>query len=48
MKRMNKNHIRYLILAAALASCAFGALRGEPGEVLKKAVMLCLECCGIG
>ena len=37
--------------AAFLAGAAFviiGVMRGEAGEVLEKAVRICLECIGIG
>ena len=45
---MKRNYLTYAIALLALASCAFGALRGETAEVLQKAAALCLECCGIG
>ena len=45
---MKRNYLTYAIALLALASCAFGALRGETAEVLPQAASLCLECCGIG
>ena len=38
---------RFLILAAVLLITA-GILRGEPGTVLQKAVVVCMECIGLG
>lgn len=34
----------------ALAACLviIGVLQGQPGEVLMKAVTVCLECVGLG
>ncbi len=36
-----------LLTAGAVMLC-FGAMRGEAGVVLSKAIRLCLECIGIG
>ena len=36
------------VLAVCAASCVYGALSGQAEAVLRKAVTLCLECCGIG
>ncbi len=36
------------LLAAALACAAVGLAGGEYGEVMEKAVRICLECIGIG
>ena len=36
------------LLAAAAALIAVGVALGQPGEVLAKAVRICLECVGIG
>lgn len=41
----------FLTLALALTGVAFlvvGILRGEAGEVLQKAIRVCLECIGVG
>jgi hypothetical protein len=45
---MFQNSLRAALLAAAVASTAFGIYRGEVPEVLLKAINLCLECIGIG
>ena len=45
---MKREYLTYAVALLALASCVFGALRGETAEVLQKAAALCLECCGIG
>ncbi len=45
---MRSRRIAALCIAASIAMMAFGAWRGEMEAVLKKAVVLCLECIGIG
>ena len=40
--------LRYGFLAAGAAFVLIGCLRGEPQDVLDKAVRVCLECIGIG
>lgn len=40
--------VRYGLLAAAAVFLAVGLARGEQGEVMQKAVRICLECIGIG
>ena len=37
-----------VLLAAGVSMVCYGALRGEAGAVLSKAIKLCLECVGIG
>ena len=45
---MKREYLTYAVALLALASCVFGALRGETADVLQKAAALWLECCGIG
>jgi len=40
--------IRAVIIFAAIAFIFGGIRRGEAGEIMRKAVMVCLECIGIG
>jgi len=37
-----------LLIAISIAMMGYGAYRGEAAAVLKKAIVLCLECIGIG
>ena len=46
--RAKKAIVQGLLIAAGIAMVCFGALRGEVGTVLNKAIRLCLECVGIG
>lgn len=46
--RAKKAVAQVLLIAAGIAMVCFGALRGEAGAVLSKAIRLCLECVGIG
>ena len=46
--RTKKAVVQVLLVAAGIAMVCFGALRGEAGTVLSKAIRLCLECVGIG
>lgn len=48
MKKIINGKLKYIILILAIISCIFGIYNGEVGVVLKKATMICLECCGIG
>ena len=50
--KMNRKEIpawvTYVLLALAIAMCAFGVIRGEWKDVMRKAVAICMECIGIG
>jgi len=46
---MKKRSIISLCLIAAGVACiAIGAARGEANAVLQKAIMICMECIGLG
>ena len=51
-QKMNRKEIpawvTYVLLALAIAMCAFGLIRGEWKDVMRKAVAICMECIGIG
>ena len=40
--------VTYVLLDLAIAMCAFGVIRGEWKDVMRKAVAICMECIGIG
>ena len=40
--------LRCAVLAAGVIMIAIGIGRGEPAEIMTKAVKVCLECIGIG
>ena len=42
------NIIRVVIISVAVAFIIVGIRRGEPGEIIRKAVVVCLECIRIG
>lgn len=46
--RWNKNAAAIMVLCLGVAFLAIGAMRGEVAMVLQKAVVICMECVGIG
>ena len=50
MKKMEwiRRHGGWLLAGIGIAFLAIGCLRQEQLTVLKKAIMICLECIGIG
>jgi len=48
MAQRAKSIFRFSVLAAGVVLAALGMLRGELNEILRKAVVVCLECIGIG
>ncbi len=43
-----KNKFGHIVLLFGITAMAFGIYRGEVGIVLRRAVVICLECIGIG
>ncbi|MCL2071370.1 MAG: hypothetical protein FWH07_03945 [Oscillospiraceae bacterium] len=44
--RLNIMRAAFLIIGIVLIIC--GVVQGEPDEIMRKAVTVCLECIGIG
>lgn len=44
----HRNLFRAAVLTAGAVLFCSGVLRGEPDEILNRAVRVCLECIGIG
>ena len=45
---MKKEALSYTVLALALALTGLGIALGQHGQVLAKAIRICMECVGIG
>ena len=48
MTEKKKNIIAFSVGFAGVAFMVAGFFRGETDDVLRKAIMVCLECIGIG
>jgi hypothetical protein len=49
VKRINQRFfIQIVILLVGVIMMTFGLLRGEALEILRKAIVVCMECIGIG
>ncbi|MCL2165346.1 MAG: hypothetical protein FWH55_13400 [Oscillospiraceae bacterium] len=47
-KRCSATAVQLAMLAAGVAMIARGLIRGEAQEILSKAIIVCMECIGIG
>lgn len=47
-KTRKRNIIQISILVIAVAFIAIGIFRGEPADMLRRTITVCLECIGIG
>ena len=47
-KRPFSIYISILLLILSIASCIYGASRGEARTVNRKATNICMECIGVG
>jgi len=48
MSKLMRNILPAFLLLAGVALMALGVMRGELQQILSKAVIVCLECIGIG
>ncbi len=47
MEKKSPRVLSIVLLAAALALCIYGAVRGEAEAILLKAAKICMECIGL-
>ena len=45
---MRKHALQLVLLITGISMMITGILRGEALEILRKAILICLECIGIG
>ncbi len=47
-QKFQKRVLQFLLLALSIVLIIMGVMRGEARTVLQKAIIICLECIGIG
>ena len=48
MKSFVKNNVKFLLILLSVCLIIVGIELGQPNTVWQKAIIVCLECCGIG
>lgn len=48
MKKIWNNYLPFIILGAAIITFMIGINLGQAEEVFQKAILICLECIGVG
>jgi len=47
-KNIITNILSFVILISGVVLMIIGIFRGEPEDIMRKAIVVCLECIGIG